>query len=43
MDSLGIDMITERLQLEPVVVINALSLMEIDGIVMSQGGVYKII
>lgn len=35
-DALGIDTLAEKLQIETLVIMNALSLMEIDGIIASQ-------
>ncbi len=43
LDSLGIDTLSERLQVDTLSIMNALSLMEIEGIVASQGGIYRIL
>ncbi len=42
-DALGIDTLVDRLQIDAQVLVNALSTLEIDGIVTSRGGVYRIL
>jgi predicted Rossmann fold nucleotide-binding protein DprA/Smf involved in DNA uptake len=43
MDSLWIDMLVERSGSDSVAVMNALAVMEIDGIVTTRGGMYRVI
>jgi predicted Rossmann fold nucleotide-binding protein DprA/Smf involved in DNA uptake len=43
MDSLGIDSLSEKLELEATIIINALALMEIEGHVTASGGLYRIV
>jgi predicted Rossmann fold nucleotide-binding protein DprA/Smf involved in DNA uptake len=43
MDSLGIDTLSDRLQNDTMTIINALATMEIEGIVSSSGGTYRIL
>jgi DNA processing protein len=43
MDSLGIDALSDRLQEDTAMIVNALALMEIEGYITSSGGVYRIL
>ena len=41
-DTLGIDSLVDRLQIDAQTLVNALSMLEIEGIVTSRGGMYRI-
>jgi len=43
MDSLGIDALSEKLQEDMSIVVNALALMEIEGYITSSGGIYRVV
>jgi DNA processing protein len=43
MDSLGIDALSEKLQEDMSIVVNALALMEIEGYITSSGGMYRVV
>lgn len=43
MDSQGIDSLTDKLQSDPTTIINALAMMEIEGHVTAQGGLYRVV
>jgi predicted Rossmann fold nucleotide-binding protein DprA/Smf involved in DNA uptake len=43
MDSIGIDTLSDRLQEDTAIIVNALALMEIEGYITSSGGVYRVL
>ncbi len=43
MDNMGIDGLAEKLQFDTLPLINALAMMEIEGLVTSSGGLYRVV